>query len=217
MQNRKTSVALIEDNVLLRDALARLIEREGDRRVLGASSTEAASELLARGGEKPEVVVVGVGLPHFAGLALLRDLAEKAPGARGVGLLRRLSDPVLRQVLSAGVMASVSQKDRAQSFLEAVRCAAASEPYVSPQIAPLLVSAAAGQVGCPLGPGTLSRREREVLILVAEGLSTREIAGQLALSPRTVETHRARLMSKLQVRRTSQLIRLAVEEGLVAR
>lgn len=216
MEAEHPSVVVIEDHVLLREALVRLLRSEADLCVEASASTGEAEELFARAQVKPDVLVVGVGLPHFAGLALLRDAPQAAPGARAVGLLHRLSDPVLTQVLGTGALACVSYEDRYESFVESVRRAAASEPYVSPRLAPLLVSAASGQGGSPLGPGTLSRRERQVLILVAEGLSTREIAGQLGLSPRTVETHRARLMSKLQVRRTSQLIRIAVEEGLVA-
>lgn len=218
MTGTSGSVFVIEDHQLIRDTVARLLAAESGMRVLGSAGTRDGEALLERGvHEKPDVLVVGVGLPHFGGLGILERAATAVPGTRCVALLHRLSDPVLTQVLAAGALACVSRDDRFESFVESVRRAAEGEPYVSPRLAPLLVSAAAGGGHGQLGLGALSRRERQVLTLVAEGLSTREIADQLGLSPRTIETHRARLMTKLQVRRTSHLIRIAVEEGIVAR
>ena len=217
MSGAVATVFVLEDHTLIREALVRLLDSEADLRALGSAGSKEGQALFERGvGDKPDVLVVGVGLPDFRGLRILQSAAELLPGSRCVALLHRLSDPILTQVLGAGALACVSRDDRWPSFLECIRRAAEGEPYVSPRLAPLLVSAAAGHVGPAQGISGLSRRERQVLTLVAEGLSTREIAGQLALSPRTVETHRARVMEKLHVRRTSHLIRLAVEEGLVA-
>lgn len=218
MSGAPTRLFMVEDHTLVRDALVRLLGNEKDLRVVGAAGPRDGQALLERGvDEKPDVLVVGVGLPRFGGLGLLRQAATLAPGAHCVALLQRTSEPVLTQVLGAGALGCVSRDDRYESLLESVRRAAEGEPYVSPRLAPLLVSAVAGHDPGPLGIGSLTRRERQVLVLVAEGLSTREIAGQLGLSPRTVETHRARLLTKLDVRRTSHLVRIAVEEGLLAR
>lgn len=209
-------VLLLDDDALVRDALGFAVEAQERLGVVRSEGLPEGEEALTRAlEEKPDVVVVGVGLPRFAGLAVLERIGSDAPSAGCVALLHRRSEATLIRALDAGAVAAVSRDDRLDAFLDAIRRAAAREHYVSARLAPLLVSAAAGHAHGQLGIAALSRRERQVLAWVAEGLSTKEIAAKLGLSPRTVETHRMRVMEKLQVRRTSHLIRIAVEEGLL--
>ena len=129
---------------------------------------------------------------------------------------RERSRSEVEMALRAGASAYVCKTDSAKELLQAIDAIGAGRSYVSPSIARHVVDAMGGRLGeRHHGRAELTTREREVLQLVAEGLSSKEVASELGVSVRTVESHRARLMQKLKVRKVSGLVRIALREGLL--
>jgi len=161
----------------------------------------------------PDVAVLDVALPGPGGFELLRQLG---PRTAAVVLTEARSEDVVRDCLGAGAMAYVLKSDPLAMLLEAVRSVVAGKPFLTPGIAQLLVVDLFGRKReLRRSREALTAREREVLQLLAEGMSNKEVARALAIGARTVETHRMNLMAKLECRSIAQLVRYAVRNQLV--
>ncbi len=216
---RKIRVQLIDDHSVVRAGVRMLVEYQADMQVVAeaASALEAvrqASELL------PEVIVLDIGLPGCSGLDAIPLLREASPKSRILILSTHDDQAYLRLALAAGAAGYVAKQATAAELTQAIRTVAAGRSYVN-------VSLAGGQdLGTVPGrrsrPGKspvdgLSKRERQVLALLAAGHTNQATADELALSVKTVETYRSRLMEKLGVSRRADLVRIALECGLIAR
>jgi DNA-binding NarL/FixJ family response regulator len=208
-------VLLADDHALMLEGLSRLLADHFD--VVGAvtngrSLMEEAERL------KPDVIVVDVGMPELNGIEAARRLNKLLPAARIVFVTQQLDPAYLDAAFNAGALAYVAKQSASTELLEAIRLALKGLHYVTP-----LARAADGKSihsdswSNPSGMfgGRLTPRQREVLQLVAEGKSTKEISAALRISPKTVEFHRSSLMDELGVRTIAELTRYAVARGIV--
>ncbi|MEU7638694.1 MULTISPECIES: response regulator [unclassified Streptomyces] len=219
-------VLLADDQTLLRSAFRILVESEPDMRVVGEASDGAQAYELART-ERPDVVLMDIRMPGTDGLAATR-LISQDPDLDGVHVVILTTfevDDYVVQSLRAGASGFLGKGAEPDELLHAIRIAAGGEALLSPAatkglIARFLAQGEGPDEDRPGGAGserlaTLTGREREVLVLVAGGLSNDEIAEQLDVSPLTVKTHVNRAMAKLGARDRAQLVVIAYESGLV--
>jgi DNA-binding NarL/FixJ family response regulator len=208
-------VFLADDHTLVRAGIRGLLVGLPGIEVVGEAGDGQEALRLAEA-LRPDVVLLDVGMPGLNGLEVAGRLATLDPAIRVVILSMHLSEEYVLRALRAGC-AGYLLKASAVSELElAVRAVAAGETYLSPAVSRPVVDDYVRRTGGATDPlEALTPRQREVLQLVAEGNSSKEIAHRLGLSPKTVETHRAQLMERLGLHDVSGLVRFAVRVGLV--
>ncbi|RIL04907.1 MAG: DNA-binding response regulator [Proteobacteria bacterium] len=209
-------VLVADDHRILREGIRRILEAHADLRVVAEADTgEEAVRLAAEAA--PNVAVIDVTMPRLSGIEAIRRIRSGSPQTRCLALSMHETHAQVTQALQAGASGYVVKTASAEEFVDAVRATADGKSYLSPSIAHCVVEAIAQpRDGSAFTVAQLSGREREVLQLIAEGLSSKEIAGVLGVSLKTVETHRSNLMGKLNIRKASKLVRIAIHEGLVA-
>jgi DNA-binding NarL/FixJ family response regulator len=208
-------VLIAEDHAVVREGFRHLLEVEAGLTVVGEAKDgiEAVALALAI---FPDVVVMDIGLAGLNGIEATRRIVAAGCGARVVGLSMHTDERHVLEMLRAGASGYIPKDSGGAELIAAVRAVAAGGSYISPALMAPLVA------GCIVHPaptsegawGRLSDREREVLQLLAEGSSVKEIADRLALSGNTVHSHRRNLMAKLGLRSVAQLTRFAIREGL---
>jgi len=214
--SRTTSIVLVDDHRLVREALRVLLENEPGLSVVGeASDGVEAIEVIAR--LKPDVVLLDLTMPGMDGLAVLRRMAqEPAPRSHIVVLTMHADEAYVVEALKSGAEAYVLKESSASDLVYAVREVIAGRRYLSPPLSERAIDAYAGRVAAsPPAHARLTARELEVLRLSARGMSLPQIATELSISPRTVETHRANFMRKLGLQSQTDLVRYAMREGLL--
>jgi len=209
------SVLIADDHGIVREGLRRLLEAEPDISVCAEASD--GQEALERAEKhRPELVILDITMPRLGGLETLQRLRAEHPEMKVI-LLSMHGDPTfIESAVALGVDGYILKDGRASEVLAAVRAVMKGGSYFSPPVAREIVE----QVRSPKRGGTepfsvLSAREREVLRLIADGLSAKEIASDLGISTKTVEAHRTSLMRKLGARKATELVRYAVRHGLV--
>ena len=211
-------VLLVEDHHMVREGVKLLLTREPDMAVTGeAGDAEAGLRLFARLAAEGavDVVVSDIGLPGLDGLELARRAKALAPAIPVVLLTMHEEDEYLRGMLEAGADGYVLKQTTGQDLCGAIRAVARGEPGLSPAVAGRLLRLLRQGEERGRATDTLSGREREVLGLLAGGLTSKEVGQRLGLSTKTVENHRARILEKLQVANTAAAIGLAHREGLL--
>lgn len=211
-----TTIVLADDHALIRAGLRAVLDGEPDCSVIGetADGREAVA-LVAR--LQPDVLIVDLMLPGLGGLEVIRQVSEHVPQTRIVVLSMHANESYVLAALRNGAAAYVLKDASSTEIIEAIRTVVASRHYLSPPLSQYALEAYVQKAkGAPLDPyETLTGREREVLHLAAQGESTAAIAARLGLSPRTVETHRTNLMHKLGLRSQTDLIRYALQRGII--
>lgn len=209
------TLLLVDDHAVLRAGLRLLLDAQPDMQVVGEAGD--GSEALALAARlRPDVILLDLSMPGLGGLDALPALRKAAPGARVVVLTMHDDESYLRQALRRGAAGYVLKKAADVDLLSAVRTAARGEVYVHPSLQRVLLEdllPPSDESGNPWE--ALSEREREVLALVARGHTAAEIAARLSLSPKTVETYRARGMEKLGLRSRAALVQFALQHGLL--
>jgi DNA-binding NarL/FixJ family response regulator len=207
-------VLLADDHVTVRHGLKLLIDGQPDMIVVaeagdGTSAVQQALEL------KPDVVVMDISMPGTNGLAATRTLKEKQPNAAVVTLTRHGDDAYLQELLRAGVDAYVLKQSAPTELLHAIRAAAGGGQYVDSALTARVTAAFVGREGKRVTRSgeSLTEREAEVLRLIASGYSNKEIAGRLSLSVKTVETHKANAMRKLDLNGRIDIVKYAILQG----
>ncbi len=201
-------VVLANHHALMRSGLRQLLAEEQDIEVVAeAEDTAAAVDRVDNA--QPQVLVLDLSMPGGSGIEALGELGERAPDTQTVVLTMNESAAFAQQALAAAT--GLVLRDHADSELtEAVRMAARGEEFVSPRVAERLQVLRHSLLG-----GELSVREVEVLRLIALGYTSVEVARKLGISPRTVETHRAHIHTKLALRTRAELVRYALRRGLL--
>jgi two-component system response regulator NreC len=210
-----TSVMLADDHAMLRAGLKALINAEPDMHVVGeAGNGEEAVRLAEQ--VRPDVVVMDISMPVMDGLAATAAIAAKLPETRVLVLTMHAEEQYLLKVLEAGGSGYVLKRSADTELMEAIRTVRRGEAFLYPSATRLLLQAyqQGDRPQIPAG-GKLSEREAEVLRLTAEGYSNTEIGGQLYLSPKTVDTYRQRIMEKLGLHHRAELVRYALDTGLL--
>lgn len=207
-------IALCDDHAVVRSGLRRILDAEDDLEVVGEAGTAAEAVAVARY-TRPDVFVMDVGLPDRSGIAAAEDVCQASPSTRVLMLTVHDDVAYLRRAFEAGAAGYLLKEAADVELVQAVRQVAAGRQYVHPVMGAALLAPDAPPAR-PAGPGgELSEREAEVLALIAEGLTNAEIAEQLFVSVRTVETHRAHIHQKLNVRTRAELVRIARDAGLL--
>ena len=208
---RRCKVVLADDHAIFRQGLRVLLEREG---IDVAGEAADGGEALRLAHEiQPEVAVLDLSMPVMNGLEVARELSRLAPKIRAILLTMHAEDSYILEALRVGVRGYVLKTQAVADVVDAIRQVAGGAIYLSPGVSQAVVHAYTVKTGLPVDP--LSSREHQVLKLIAEGKTTREIAGLLGLSGKTAESHRARIMKKLDIHETASLVRYAVRHGLI--
>lgn len=211
-----TSIVLADDHHVVRQALRLLLAAEPDLQVVGETGDGLeASRLVEQ--LKPDVLVVDLMMPGLNGLEVTRQVREHCPHTRIVVLSMHANEAYVLEALRNGATGFVLKDASAAEFLAGLRAVAAGRRYLSSPLSDRALDAYAQMAAASaMDPyDSLTSREREVLHLTAEGLSTNDIADRLVISPRTAETHRENLMRKLSLHNQADLIRYAVKRGVV--
>ena len=211
-------IVLADDHHIVRQGLRALLEAERDFQVVGeAGDGLEAVALVER--VKPDVFVLDLMMPGLAGLQVARQVRQRSPQTRIVILSMHADEGYVLEALTAGASAYVLKKSTTGDLVKAIRDAIAGRRFLSPPLSDRLIDAYVEKAkGEPLDPyNTLTTREREVLQLAAEGHPNAAIATRLSISPRTVEMHRASLMRKLGLQNQVELVRYALQRGILAK
>ena len=204
-------VVLADDHVLVRQGIKSLLEREGMQVLAEASDGQEAVRQVEK--LNPDVAIMDIGMPLLNGMDAVRVLGRSSPKTKPVLLTQHDEDQYVSEALEAGVKGYVLKSQVANDLVLAIRQVLRGDVYLSPGIASAVMAAYRTKSDRPANP--LTARERQVLQLIAEGKSTKEIASILGVSVKTAESHRSRLMQKLDIHETASLVRYAVKRGLV--
>ncbi len=210
-------ILLADDHQIVSEGIAALIERQHDMEVVGTAFEGREAVRLARA-LAPDVVLMDVAMPGMSGVEATRQILAQAPATRVLCLSMHVERRFVSAVLEAGA-AGYLLKDCAQEELaEAIRQVTAGRSYLSPAVAASVVEDYAARLsgGAPEDASPLTGREREILQLFAEGHSTRQIAERLHISPKTVGSHRERIMHKLGIDSIAGLTKYAIRHGLTS-
>jgi two-component system, NarL family, response regulator NreC len=209
--NDETTVVIADDHAVVRKGLRMLVDAEPALRVVAEAGTVPDALRMARA-HRPSVLVLDLNMPGGSSLESIPTIREQAP-MTAIVVLTMQNDPAFaRQALQAGALGFVLKEAADDELLEAIRLAAEGETYLNPRLGARL----AAQPPQPAGPpDDLSEREVEVLKLIALGHTNAEIAGQLYLSVRTVESHRAHIQQKTRRSSRAELVKYAIDNGLV--
>lgn len=204
-------VVLADDHAMFRQSLRVLLERE-DIDVAGEAADGREALRLVRE-LRPDAAVLDLSMPVMNGLEVARELGRVAPGVRTILLTMHEEETYILEAMRTGVSGYVLKAQAAADVVEAVRQVARGAIYLSPGVSETVVRTYAGKAGS--SADQLSGRERQVLQLVAEGQTTKEIARVLGVSAKTAESHRTRIMKKLGIHNVAGLVRYAIRRGLL--
>ena len=206
-----TRVLLADDHSLIRQSVRALLEKQGFQVVSEASDGQEALRSVEK--TQPDVAILDISMPILNGVDAARELLKSSPKTRVILLTQHNEDQYVTQALRAGVRGYVLKSQAAKDLLHAIQEVCRGKVYLSPNISGAVVDAYVSKTY--VSPDPLSGRERQVLQLVGEGKSTKDIAVHLGISVKTAESHRARLMKKLDIHETASLVRYAIRHGLI--
>jgi two-component system, NarL family, response regulator NreC len=204
-------ILLADDHEIFRQGLRALLEREGFEVAAEAADGHAAIQLAAQ--MTPDVAVVDLAMPMLNGLDAAREITRTSPRTRTILLTMHAEDPYVAKALQAGIRGYVLKSQAAEDLVQAIREVSRGAVYLSPGVSETVVEAYLAKRDIP--PDPLTPREHQVLQLIAEGKTTKEVAALLGVSVKTAESHRMRIMTKLDIHETAGLVRYAIREGLV--
>ncbi len=207
-------VMLADDHRVLRDSLKLLLEKNGCEIVGEASTAEEALVVAAR--VHPQVIVMDLEMPGTGGLAVTHRIVKISPAPQ-VLILTAYDDEeyVIEALTRAGAAGYLLKNDAAEELVAAVRAVSAGKRYLSPSIAPILLGRLKSPDPSRPAHDALTRREREVLRLIGQGATSKEVAQRLGISPKTAQVHRDNLKQKLNLHSTAAMVRYAIKHRLV--
>jgi DNA-binding NarL/FixJ family response regulator len=213
----KIRVLLADDHKIVRDGLRALIERHDGMQVVAEAETGREALILARK-HNPNVVIMDISMPDLNGIDATRQILEEIPGVKVIALSMHSDRQFVDGMLRAGVSGYLLKDCAADELIQCIQIVLSGRVWLSPGITGLIVNGYLQPTRCDILPTTpqLSDREREVLQLIAEGRSTREIADALHISVKTVESHRKNIMEKANLHTVAELTKYAIRHGLTS-
>jgi len=209
---KRIRILLADDHAVVRQGFKMILSAQPDMEIVGEAGNGHEAVALAEN-LKPDVVVMDVAMPELNGIEATRRLAESVPHARVVALSMHKDSVYVREILRAGARGYLLKDSVAGDLVSAVRAVAQGEGYLSPAVSDAVLNDYRRHVTNPID--LLTSREREVLQMLAEGKTNKEIATMLNLSVYTVEAHRGRIMEKLNMHSINELVRFALRNGLI--
>jgi two-component system response regulator NreC len=211
--NRKTRVLLADDHTVVRRGFEMMLAKQPDFEIVGeARNGREAVELAEK--LQPDVAIIDVSMPELNGIEATRRISERCPRTRVLALSMHRDAVYVREILRAGARGYLVKDADDDAFLMAARAVARGEAYLSPSIADAVLTDYRKHVTNPID--LLTSREREVLQMIAEGKTNKEVANILSLSVYTVEAHRGKIMEKLNLHNTGDIVRFALRNGLIS-
>jgi len=213
----RVRILIADDHELLRRGLVATLGEMADWSVVGQAANGREAVALATQ-LQPEVVVLDITMPELNGLEATRQILDAAPETRVLILSVHESEQVVREVLAAGAQGYLLKSDAGRELVTAVQALLNNKPYFTSRVAQMVLQ---GFLNAPMSPGgghetsRLSPREREIVQLLAEGKTTKEVAALLGISTKTAETHRANVMRRLGFRSVVELVRYAIRNGII--
>jgi DNA-binding NarL/FixJ family response regulator len=213
----KIRIVLADDHEIVREGLRHLLVTEPGFEVVGEAAdgrnvVRVAQEL------QPDLIIMDVGMPHLNGIEATRLLRTKVPYAKILTLSMHATHDTIVEVLKAGASGYVLKEAAFKELIFAIKAVMTNQTYLSPAIADVILRDYLPRVGesTDAAQPHLSPREREILLLLTEGKTTKEIAQHLDINPKTVDRHRQQLMDKLGVRSLAELMKYALRAGLIS-
>ncbi|HMM48073.1 MAG TPA: response regulator transcription factor [Miltoncostaeaceae bacterium] len=201
---------LVDDHSIVREGLRRVLAQHDDLVVVGeAASGEAAVALVTR--RRPSVVVMDARMPGEDGLSATERLREASPATRVIMFTAHAEQDLLWDAFEAGAQGFVLKDSDSETLVGAIRQVAAGEPFVDPRLGPGFLE----RMGRPRRGGVLSAREREILQMLADGYSNREVSERLVVSVETVKTHVKHILSKLEAEHRTQAVAIGIRQSLI--
>jgi len=204
-------ILLVDDHALVRQGLRSLLAQEGFSVIGEASDGLEAMEKIRS--LSPDIVVMDISMPAQNGLNVAREVHKFFPHVKVILLSQHTEDMYIADALEACVAAYVLKSQASSDLIHAIHQVSSGKVYYSPDISAAVLAAYKAKTDDK--PDSLTLRERQVLQLIAEGKTTRDVASLLFISVKTAETHRTRLMQKLDIHETASLVRYAIRRGLV--
>jgi|SRR5947209_9233924 len=204
-------IILADDHAIVRQSLKLLLE--GDDYLVVGEASDGAEAIVLAGKLFPQFAILDIGMPVMNGIDSAREILNVSPRTRIVLLSMHGEDHYVVRALKAGVAGYVVKTRAAGDLIQALRDVETGNMYLSPGISRAVVQRMLSRIDPD--EDVLSPRESQVLQLIAEGLSSKEIASNFGVSPKTIESHRARMMEKLNLHETASLVRYAIRRGLV--
>jgi two-component system, NarL family, response regulator NreC len=210
--SQKIRILLADDHAVVRQGFKLILASQPDMEIVGEAGNGREAVALA---EKlhPDVAVIDVAMPELNGIEATRRMGESAPRTRVLALSMHKDSVYVREILRAGARGYLLKDQVDSDLIAAVRAVARGEGYLSPAVSDAVLNDYRRHVSDPID--LLTSREREVLQMIAEGKTNKEIATVLNLSVYTVDAHRGRIMEKLNLHSVNELVRFAVRQGLV--
>ena len=216
---KKIQVVLVDDHTIVRNGLRSILESTDEIEVIGeASNGEEALEKIAY--LKPQIMLIDISMPGMSGIELVGKVVKQNNSIRPVILSMHNDDAYILKSVEAGACGYLLKDATREEILSALHMVKDGEKYFNPAVAAVIVNGYLSQVQkvervAESRKTLLSKKEKEVLRLLVEGMSSRQIADRLDLSVRTVDNHRANMMRRLQVHNAAELVKLALEEKLL--
>lgn len=213
----KIRVVLADDHRMMREGIRALLEREDDIEVVGEAADGREAVRLATQ-LCPDVVVMDVSMPLLNGIEATRQIRRDCPGARVLTLTVHETKDYVAQLLAAGASGYIIKRAGGDELVSAIRAVQRGEAFLHPSIAKLVIEDYVRRLKAGEGLSAqevLTDREREILQLIAEGYTNREIADSLHLSIKTVQNHRSNIMHKLDLHDRGELIKYAIQQGII--
>ena len=206
---------LVDDHGLVRSGIRQMIESMTEDTIIVGETNSGRDALKLLGRLRIDLLITDLSMPDMDGITLIKAVRKRKPDVKCIVLSMHTNNEYVAAALQAGACGYLNKNASAEELLQALQAARDGEHYLHPSIAGSVVDMLRGSSLLANPLDVLSARQREVLKLLAEGGSTREIAEKLHVSAKTVETHRAQLMERLDVRTIPDLVRFAIRNGLV--
>jgi two-component system response regulator NreC len=210
----KIKILLVDDHAIMRDGIKALLSIYDDIEVVGEASEGREAIEMARE-LNPDVVVMDISMPGMDGLEVTRRLTKRNPGMKVIILTQHDNREYILSTIKVGAAGYIPKKALGADLISAIRAVHSGDSFLYPSAAKTLIDDYRKQAEQPDIYESLTDREREILKLIAEGLTSREIANALYISQKTVQGHRTKIMEKLDLHNRTELIKYAIRKGLV--
>jgi DNA-binding NarL/FixJ family response regulator len=208
-------IVLLDDHALVRDGVSRLLEAQTEMSVVG-SYGDARTFIKKCAADKPDVAIVDIAMPNDNGIEVTRQLRRGSPDTNILVLSMHSNPEYVHQALLAGALGYVLKESAGQVLVDAVRAVHLGRRYISSELSKDVLRRYEEEGGMPDPIDLLSAREQQVLRLTVDGLTIADTAQRLGISPKSVETYRSRLMSKLGIEGVPALVKFAIRRGIIS-
>lgn len=212
--NNRIRVMVVDDHPVVRRGISLCLSRQPQIAIVGEAGDGREAIRLARE-LQPDLILMDIDMPHMTGLAVAEVLQREMPRVKVLILSMHSNSDYVVRIIQSGARGFILKEAPAEELVRAIEMVNAGDAYFSPDVARVALNKLVQGAGNGAEPPSLTSREREVLMLIADGLSNKEIACQLNVGVRTVETHRERIMRKLDIHSVAGLTKYAISTGLV--